>query len=145
MRLGDGPHARSCICVPRFLPSEMKMFRRALLWTLVFVFSGAIAADGGEADRRYPETLNLDVPHISSDSAVTYDYPIVYVRVPRKGDDVGSKWAEIAHPVAMDPGGTSEPASLVERAASFVVLLGRGPGRESINGGVDLPLRERAR
>ncbi len=58
-----------------------------------------------EADKRYPDPIDLDVPHISSDPTVKYDYPIVYVRVPRAGDDVVSKWAEIAHPVELDPGG----------------------------------------
>lgn len=58
-----------------------------------------------EADKRYPDPINLDVPHISTDESVEYDYPIVYVRVPRKGDDVASMWPEIAHPVQLDPGG----------------------------------------
>ncbi len=58
-----------------------------------------------EKDRRYPNAINLKVPHISTNKNVRYDYPIVYVRVPRKGDEVKSKWPEIAHPVEMDPGG----------------------------------------
>ena len=32
------------------------------------------------------------------------DYDIVYVRMPRKGDDVGTSWAEIANPTYTDPG-----------------------------------------
>jgi hypothetical protein len=58
-----------------------------------------------EADKRYPNPINLNVPHITKDTSVKYDFPIVYVRVPRKGNDVLSKWAEISHPVSMDPGG----------------------------------------
>ena len=59
----------------------------------------------GEADKRYPDAIDLNVPHVSTDQSVIFDYDIVYVRVPRKGDDVVSKWPEIAHPVAMDAGG----------------------------------------
>ena len=58
-----------------------------------------------EADKRYPDPIDIEVPHISTDESVRYDFPIVYVRVPRKGDDVVSKWPEIAHPVELDPGG----------------------------------------
>lgn len=60
---------------------------------------------GDEAERRYPDPIDLEVPHISTDPSVQYDYPIVYVRVPRQGDDVVSKWPEIAHPVELDAGG----------------------------------------
>ena len=57
-----------------------------------------------EGDKRYADPIDLNVPHISTDTSVAYDYDVVYVRVPRKGDDVVSKWPEIAHPVSMDPG-----------------------------------------
>ena len=69
----------------------------------LLVFSAA--AFGVESDERYPNPIKLDVPHILKDESVKYDYPIVYVRVPRKGDDVTSLWPEIAHPVRFDPGG----------------------------------------
>jgi hypothetical protein len=69
-------------------------------WFLVCSVTFAV-----EADKRYPDPIDLNVPHISSDPTIQYDYPIVYVRVPRAGDDVVSKWAEIAHPVELDPGG----------------------------------------
>lgn len=82
-------------------------------WIIGFVtfgilLSGHLSAgepDIPEADRRYPETISLDIPHVSTDDSVTLDYPIVYVRTPRVGDDAKSMWAEIAHPVQMDPGG----------------------------------------
>jgi len=57
-----------------------------------------------ETDRRYPGPISLEIPHVSTDSSVRLDYPIVYVRTPRRGDDVKSTWAEIAHPVLMDAG-----------------------------------------
>lgn len=58
-----------------------------------------------EAERRYSDPISLDIPHVSTDASVRLNYPIVYVRTPRKGDDVKSLWAEIAHPVQMDAGG----------------------------------------
>jgi len=36
-------------------------------------------------------------PHVSTDKTVRYDYDIVYVRAPRKGDGKG-KWAEVGDP-----------------------------------------------
>jgi hypothetical protein len=48
--------------------------------------------------------IRLDAKHFSSDSSVKIDYDIVYVRFPRKGDAVGTNWAEISNAVYMDPG-----------------------------------------
>ena len=101
------------------------MFQRLLIGTMVWIFSGALAVQGGEADRRYPDPIGLEIPHISSDPSVAFDYSIVYVRVPRKGDGVGSKWAEIAHPVAMDPGGD---LMLLQPDGSEEVLVEGGTG-----------------
>ncbi|MCE9532041.1 MAG: hypothetical protein K8T89_13090 [Planctomycetes bacterium] len=53
---------------------------------------------------QFLEPLNVEVPPVSTDKAVQYDYDIVYVRAPRFGDEKSPKWAEIAHPVLMDPG-----------------------------------------
>src|SRR5262245_13937661 len=44
------------------------------------------------------------IPPVSSSSTVKRDYDIVYVRAPRKGDAVGTNWAEISNPLFMDPG-----------------------------------------
>src|SRR5262245_20250902 len=41
---------------------------------------------------------------IATDKGVKYDYDIVYVRAPRKGDAVGTNWPEISNPVFMDAG-----------------------------------------
>lgn len=78
-----------------------------------------------EADRRYPDPIRLNIPHVSTDESVKLDYPIVYVRTPRKGDDVNSKWAEIAHPVQMDPGGD---LMLLQPDGSEEVLVQGGNG-----------------
>ena len=68
----------------------------ALLVALVCSETKLLAED---AEVLYPEAIDLTVPLLSGDKSVRYDYPIVYVRVPRKGDDVGTNWPEIAHPV----------------------------------------------
>ena len=69
------------------------------------LFFFPVASLGDERDKRYPDPIKLDVPHFSTDKSLRLDYPIVYVRVPRQGDDAKSMWPEIAHPVQMDPGG----------------------------------------
>ncbi|HEV3436772.1 MAG TPA: hypothetical protein VG122_05395 [Gemmata sp.] len=48
--------------------------------------------------------INVSPPHFSTDKSVKLDYDIVYVLVPRKGDAVGTNWAEISNPVFMDAG-----------------------------------------
>ena len=48
--------------------------------------------------------INVSPPHFSTDKSVKIDYDIVYVRMPRKGDGVGTNWTEIANPMFMDPG-----------------------------------------
>ena len=49
--------------------------------------------------------INVTPPHISTPKDVKYDYDIVYVRTPRKGDKASSTWTEIAHPAIMDASG----------------------------------------
>ena len=71
---------------------------------------GSVAATGSaeavrEEDRRYPEPIDVHVPHVSTDKSIKYDYDIVYVRTPRQGDEARSLWTEIAHPALMDAGG----------------------------------------
>ena len=83
------------------------------------------AEPGKEADRRYPDALRLEIPPLAGDDSVTWDYPIVYVRTPRQGDDVKSQWAEIAHPVSMDPGGD---LMLLQPDGSEEVLVAGGKG-----------------
>jgi len=49
--------------------------------------------------------IDTDPKPVATDPAVKLDYDIVYVRVPRKGDAVGTNWTEISNPVFMDAGG----------------------------------------
>lgn len=58
-----------------------------------------------EVEQLFKDDLNVNPPHITSDKAVKYDYDIIYVRTPRKGDKARSVWTEIAHPAIMDPSG----------------------------------------
>ncbi|HSQ54794.1 MAG TPA: hypothetical protein VLM40_03535, partial [Gemmata sp.] len=51
-----------------------------------------------------PGAINVQPKPIASDKSVRYDYDIVYVRAPRKGDAVGTNWPEISNPVFMDAG-----------------------------------------
>src|SRR5262245_4180144 len=69
--------------------------------------AAALSSDGKQANGR----LNLDPPAIATDKSVKYDYPIVYVRVLRKGYGraADSKfkntvWAQAGVPLVMDPG-----------------------------------------
>jgi hypothetical protein len=55
-------------------------------------------------DQLFLQPINVNPPHISTDKTVQYDYDIVYVRAPRKGDKGRTRWTEIAHPALMDPG-----------------------------------------
>ncbi|MBM4067897.1 MAG: hypothetical protein FJ271_02995 [Planctomycetes bacterium] len=48
--------------------------------------------------------ISINPSHISSDASVKWDYDIVYVRAPRRGDEVGTNWTEISNPHYMDAG-----------------------------------------
>src|SRR4051812_36195231 len=86
------------------------MMRRAfvLIGTVFAIAWLGVAAGAAGAERatpvRYLDPIELNVPRISTDRTVKYDYDIVYVRAPRHGDRVRSYWAEIAHPTLMEPG-----------------------------------------
>lgn len=93
-----------------------------ILFAFAMPPSTAKAQDG---ETLYPDPIDLNVPSIRSDPSIRYDYDIVYVRVPRKGDDVVSKWPEIAHPVSMDAGGD---LMLLHPDGSEEVLVEGGAG-----------------
>ncbi|HKB38700.1 MAG TPA: hypothetical protein VKD72_19815, partial [Gemmataceae bacterium] len=62
------------------------------------------AASRPDEEQLFLRDLNVNPPHISTDKSVKYDYDIVYVRAPRKGDKGRTIWTEIAHPALMDAG-----------------------------------------
>jgi len=78
--------------------------RRLLGWVLVWGMLIATQQVAHAQQKLYPEPINMAVPSIDSDEAVKYDYDIVYVRAPRKGDKTRTKWPEIVNPAQMEPG-----------------------------------------
>ncbi len=72
-----------------------------MLWPTMLLF-GLCAWSQTPSDISAP--INVSPPHFSTDKSVKIDYDIVYVRMPRKGDGVGTNWTEIANPMFMDPG-----------------------------------------
>jgi hypothetical protein len=77
----------------------------------LFVLLGAVIprhpAPARAADREelHLGTINVEVPHVSSDPSVRCDYDIVYVRAPRAGDRVHKRfYTDFSQPVTMEPG-----------------------------------------
>src|SRR4051794_34128684 len=80
-------------------------FNPLLACSLVGLALAALSAIAQKKDeKRYDGPLSLDVPHVSTDKSVKLDYPIVYVRAPRKSPDGRAKWAEVGDPRSMEPG-----------------------------------------
>src|SRR3954463_1914054 len=66
----------------------------------------AAAADAAQEtdDGRPPRNpVGLDVKSISSDSSVKYDYDIVFVRSPRRGDSLQTSWPDVFLPIKVEP------------------------------------------
>jgi len=66
-----------------------------------------------------PDGINLEP------KPAKLDYDIAYVRMPRKGDKVGTNWTEISNPTFMDPGAD---LMLLHPDGSEEVLVAGGPG-----------------
>lgn len=79
--------------------------RGASLAAASLVAFAAVLAAQSPSEPIYPNPIDVNPPHISTDASVKYDYDIAYVRTPRRGDKEGSNWAEIAHPGQMDARG----------------------------------------
>jgi Hydrazine synthase alpha subunit middle domain len=96
-------------------PSRLSLRRPVILGALLILFGAgmclAVAQQGTARKEVRPEEqlflepINVNPPHISTDKSVKYDYDIVYVRVPRKGDKGRTSWTDISHPALMDPSG----------------------------------------
>ncbi len=80
--------------------------RRLLLAFLVLLAVSLWPALGQPQgkDKLFPGPLNLSPQPIAKDASVKYDYDIVYVRAPRKGDKERTHWAEVGDPRTMEPG-----------------------------------------
>src|SRR5215813_5118655 len=58
----------------------------------------------GKAKNKGP--FNIVVPKVSTDRTIKYDYDIVYVRTPRKGNAPhSSRWPDASLPLNVDAGG----------------------------------------
>jgi hypothetical protein len=82
---------------------------RILIVLMISVYSFSSVAQEPQKQeqqkqKQYLGTLNMKVPSIASDASVKYDFPIVYVRVPRRSPDGRSRWTEVGHPRTMEPG-----------------------------------------
>jgi hypothetical protein len=58
----------------------------------------------GKPNRKGP--FNIDVPKVSTDATIQYDYDLVYIRTPRKGNAPhSSRWPDASLPLNVDAGG----------------------------------------
>jgi hypothetical protein len=74
---------------------------------LVLLATGLFAPPAAAAEREqlFTGKLDVNVPHISTDKSVRYDYDIVYVRARRAGDKVHKRfYTDFSAPVTMEPG-----------------------------------------
>jgi hypothetical protein len=56
-------------------------------------------------EKLYLDPINVQVPPISSDKSIIYDFDIVYVRAPRAGDKIHKRfYTDFSQPVTMEPG-----------------------------------------
>jgi len=70
----------------------------------VFYLVLAVAGVALAAPEKKARTFNVNPPSIVTDSSVKYDYDIVYVRAPRRGDDKQIAWTEVFNPIRAEPG-----------------------------------------
>ena len=77
---------------------------QALPFLAVALIAGiGLAAPEPKPEARLTGVINIHPPHISTDKTVKYDFDVVYVRAPRKGDG-RARWAEVGDPRTMEPG-----------------------------------------
>jgi hypothetical protein len=63
------------------------------------------AATSADDESLFKNPINVNIPHISTDPSIKYDYPIVYVRALRAGDKVHKRYyTDFSQPVTMEPG-----------------------------------------
>jgi hypothetical protein len=106
-RAGEYLPARLPQSGARRSPEDLMQARVRLSLPLLALTALAVVPALGQPQKEqlFLDPLNVNVPHISTDKSVRYDYNIVYIRTPRKGDRARSLWAEIAHPALLDPSG----------------------------------------
>ena len=71
---------------------------------LAFLVAFGVAASVPAGAEKKPRVLNVKPPALATDKSVAYDYDIVYVRAPRRGDDKQIAWTEVFAPLRAEPG-----------------------------------------
>src|SRR5207244_1159653 len=108
-RLTNGDLPMSC---------RQKLLGAVLLFALAGWLGFQSLLAQSKKDERFLDPINVNPPPIATDTTVKYDYDIVYVKAPRKGDKGRTLWADIAHPAIMEanadlmllhPDGSEEP------------------------------------
>ncbi len=84
------------------------MRRFSLAVSVVAAFFASLLPASGQprnGKKLYLDPIKTDVPHISIDRTVKYDYDIVYVRASREGDKIHNRfYTDFSNPVTMVPG-----------------------------------------
>ncbi|MCI0683584.1 MAG: hypothetical protein L0Y71_15880 [Gemmataceae bacterium] len=85
------------------------MVRRlsAAFFGFVVLAAGVLAGVlvGQEKKKLYLDPIDVNVPHISTDKSIKYDYDIVYVRAQRAGDKIHKRYfTDFSAPVTIEPG-----------------------------------------
>jgi len=83
-------------------PLRLSIKYALLLGILLSALGFGMALAQKPAPPSFLGPINVNVPPIATDKTIKYDYDIVYVRAPRKGDKGRTIWTEIAHPALMD-------------------------------------------
>jgi mono/diheme cytochrome c family protein len=80
----------------------MRLLLFAFACLMLFAGAGLLP---GQEKKKYLESINVEIPHVSTDKSVRYDYDIVYVRAQRAGDKVHKRfYTDFSAPVTIEPG-----------------------------------------
>jgi hypothetical protein len=74
-------------------------------YSLAIILTAFVASTAPAKEPLFTTTLDVKIPHISTDKSIKYDYDIVYVRAKRSGDKVHKRYfTDFSQPVTMEPG-----------------------------------------
>src|SRR5215470_12963731 len=75
-----------------------------VLGVLLSILPWLTTGQAAKPDRK--SAFNITIPKVSTDPSIKYDYDIVYVRTPRKGNAPhSSRWPDASLPLNVDAGG----------------------------------------
>src|SRR5256885_2931605 len=78
-----------------------RIYSGVVLFTVLILMTSWLF---GTPPARTKRQFNMETKPIQSDHSVKYDYDIVYVRAPRRGDDRQIAWADVFNPFHGEPG-----------------------------------------